>query len=124
LLSFPLYYLDTADARDFLKFVMTEKFRSTVGIPPQQIEMAADLKAFPNPVKDAVNVTFTMDQPGRVRLKLVSMQGQTAAIWIDSRLGQGTFSYRFSTASLSPGLYHIVLQNEKNILSRKIIRIN
>jgi len=121
LLSFPLYYLDTADAREFMQFIMREKFMHPVGINPLTSSDPFAFHVFPNPVKEVCNVSFTLDKPGRVRLTLVSMSGQTLAVWMDRGLEKGTHWFRYHTASLSPGMYHVLLQGKDGYTVRKII---
>ena len=123
LLSFPLYYLDTTDAKDFIHYVMTEKFNSTVGIRPHAYIDPFALKVFPNPMTDECNLTFTLDRPGRVKLLLMSPKGDILHTWLDWSLEAGEHQYRFSTTSLMPGLYELVLQKSENISVKKLIRI-
>jgi hypothetical protein len=124
LLSFPLYYLDTADARDFIRFVMMEKFATPVGVKPTIQAETFNLHVFPNPVYDACNVTFTLDRPGHVRISLLSVTGQEVATWLDQKLDRGSNWFRFSTSKLPAGLYEILLQQGNLTESRKMIRIN
>ncbi len=110
LLSFPLYYLDTNDAREFMHYVVTKKFGYPVGITPKAPAEPFAMHVFPNPVSDVCNVTFTLDQPGRVKLLLMSHLGQTIATWLDRKLEAGTHSFCYPTTSLIHGLYYVLLQ--------------
>ncbi len=123
LLSFPLYYMDTSDAREFLHYVMTEKFNQPVGIEPTPLPEAFDLHIYPNPVTDACNVNFTLIKPGRVKLTLMSMQGQLLNTLIDSNLEQGSHWLRFKIGTQALGLYQIMLQSNEGRVVRKIIKI-
>ena len=123
LLSFPLYYLDTTDAKDFIHYVMTEKFRNSVGIQQQTCFDPFALKVFPNPVTNECNITFTLDQPGPVKLLLFSQKGDLINTWLDCTLEGGEQQFRFSTTSLMPGLYELALQKSDNISVRKLIRV-
>jgi hypothetical protein len=123
LLSFPLYYLDTSDARKFMHFVVTGKFGYPVGVQQITHPECFALHVFPNPVKDVCNITFTVDQPGRVRLSLLSMSGKSIATWLDRKLEAGAQSFRFPIAALSPGFYELVLQHGGKSEVKKVIRI-
>ncbi|MDD4602520.1 MAG: M20/M25/M40 family metallo-hydrolase [Bacteroidales bacterium] len=123
LLSFPLYYLDTADAHDFLYYVMKEKFNYPVGIAHEISAEPFALRVFPNPLKDVCNVSFTLDQPGSTKISLISQMGQKVATWLDCKLEKGTHFSQFTTASLTPGLYQVVLQQGESTAVRKIIRV-
>jgi hypothetical protein len=123
LLSFPLYYLDTTDAKDFIHYVMTEKFNSTVGIRPHAYDDPFALHVFPNPATDQCNLTFTLDQPGRVKVIVISSKGEIIQTLVDRHLESGEHRYRFATTSLMPGLYELVLQKGGEISVKKLIRI-
>jgi hypothetical protein len=123
LLSFPLYYLDTSDAREFLHFVMSEKFIHPVGIDQTYSEEPFALRVYPNPVTNACNVTFVLSKPGRVKLTLVSIEGQILSEWLDGSLDQGNHWLSFSTGHLSPGLYQVLLQSNEGKAVRKIVRL-
>ncbi|MCX6306168.1 MAG: M20/M25/M40 family metallo-hydrolase [Bacteroidetes bacterium] len=124
LLSFPLYYLDTTDAHDFMHFVMTKKFGYPVGIPGVDLTEPFAMQVFPNPVQDACNITFTLDHPGRVRLTLVSLMGQTVSTWLDRKLERGTHRLHFSTAGMKPGMYEVLLQQGHETAVRKIVHLD
>jgi hypothetical protein len=121
LLSFPLYYLDTSNARNFIHYVVTKKFGYPVGIVQPALPEPFVLRVFPNPVQDDCHVTFTLDQPGRVRLSLISPIGQTVATWLDKEFGRGTHWFRFATESMSPGMYQVLLQQRNDYEAVKII---
>ncbi len=123
LLSFPLYYLDTADAREFMKFVVTKKFSYAVGIHQQTPVDPFGIQLFPNPVTDGCNMKFKLDKPGHVRISVLSLFGQTVATWMDSHLEPGLHSFLFPAADLTPGLYEVLLQQGTKSAVRKIIRI-
>ncbi|MDP1621432.1 MAG: M20/M25/M40 family metallo-hydrolase [Bacteroidales bacterium] len=123
LLSFPLYYLDTTDAREFLHYVVTKKFGNPVGILQTPLSDPFALQVFPNPVKESFNITFTLAQPGPVKLTLLSPRGQPVVTWVDRRLERGTHWFRFGTASLTPGLYGVLLQQGGATAVRKIILV-
>jgi hypothetical protein len=123
LLSFPLYYMDTNDARKFLHYVMSEKFIHPVGISSSNYMEPFALQIFPNPVTDVCKVTFTLAQASRVRLTLVSLQGQILSTLLDCDLEQGTHFFQYNTGTLSTGLYQVVMQSEKGRAVRKIVRL-
>jgi hypothetical protein len=122
LLSFPLYYIDTTDARKFLHYVMTEKFNHPVGIRPTDPVDPFSLKIYPNPVSDVCNVTFSLPQSGHVKLMLVSMQGQLLNTWIDNYLEKGNHSL-IEILPKASGLYQVVLQTTEDRTVRKIVKL-
>jgi hypothetical protein len=123
LLSFPLYYLDTSDARNFMHYVVTKKFAYPVGIEQATIKDPFDMRVYPNPVKDACNVTFKLERPGRVRISLISPKGLVTSSWLDRKLDSGNHRYRFSMASLNKGLYQVLLQQGAGKTVQKVIKV-
>ena len=115
--------MDISDAREFLHYVMTEKFNRPVGIEPTPLPEPFDLHIYPNPVTDACNVNFTLIKPGRVKLTLLSMQGQLLNTLIDGNLEQGSHWLHFKIGTQAPGLYQIMLQSNEGRVVRKIIKI-
>jgi len=123
LLSFPLYYMDTNDVREFLHFVMTEKFNHTEGISAIDPVDPFNLQIYPNPVPDVCNVTFNLPKPGRIRLTFLSVQGQIISTWIDRNLEQGPHSFLFEIGPQPSGLYYIELKSNKSRAVKKLIRL-
>jgi hypothetical protein len=123
LLSFPLYYLDTTDAREFLHYVVTKKFTYPEGIQRTAAVQPFALHVYPNPIKDVCHVTFKLVTPGHVRLQLVSLMGKPVATWVDRNLEQGSYSFSFPISSLLPGLYEVVLQEGSGMAVQRIIRV-
>jgi hypothetical protein len=123
LLSFPLYYMDTTDARKFLHYVMKEKFTHPAGINPIQTDESIALGIFPNPVTDACRVTFFLERPGYVKLTLMSAQGQLVKTLIDRDLEQGQHNLAFQMDTRAGGLYHLVMITNKGFYTRKIVRL-
>jgi uncharacterized protein YlbG (UPF0298 family) len=124
LLSFPLYYIDTNDVRKFLHYVMTEKFIHSVGIEPIDHFDPFSLHIYPNPVADYINVDFNLSKPGRIKLSLLSMQGQILRTWIENDLENGAHSLIFDINSLPYGVFYVVLQCNEGRSVRKIIKLN
>ncbi|MEI7982604.1 MAG: M20/M25/M40 family metallo-hydrolase, partial [Bacteroidota bacterium] len=123
LLSFPLYYMDTSDVRDFLRYVMTQKFNLQVGAGRAQSADHFTVNIYPNPVKDDLTLTVTLSEPYRVKITLSSIRGQLLNTLTDQNFDQGTHQLQFDMSSFPFGLYQIVVQNNKGRIFRKIVRI-
>lgn len=93
-----------------MHYVVTMKFGYPVGITHTFTNEPFNLHVFPNPVSSVCNVTFTLDKPGNTTLSLISPTGQTIATIIDRNFLQGKQTFRFTTSSLEPGLYQLLLQ--------------
>jgi len=124
LLSFPLYYLDKADAKEFLHLVMTEKFNSTVGIQDTGNHSDKTLHVYPNPVRDVCYAEAKLNQPGLCKISLVSIRGKimdTRDIYISE---PGKFTWAIRTSSLQKGVYEVLLMQGNEHMVKKIIRVD
>jgi hypothetical protein len=123
LLGFPLYYIDTADAKALMKYVMTHKFTHPTAVPPLFKEPGLQLKAFPNPFNSELNVTVSNTGQAEVSLFVVNMLGVRIESLFSGRLEAGSHTFRFDAGHLPSGLYHVVLSSGNGILSRKVVHI-
>jgi hypothetical protein len=106
-----------------MHYVVTKKFARPVGISKTVQAEPFDMHVFPNPASAACNVTFTLDQPGPLRLTLVSPLGQPVATWLDRNFEKGPHWFRFNTASLAPGIYQVILRQGNETAVSKVILI-
>jgi hypothetical protein len=124
LLSFPLWYLDTSDARNLMKYVMTEKFTHPTGIVPVSgTPGIALLQNYPNPVYDNTILAFSLDQPVAVKLFLYDMQGTVVRKIIDRKMEKGMHTIPFSRGNLPSGIYHVVLETSLGSAAKKLVLI-
>jgi hypothetical protein len=121
LLSFPLYYMDTNDARKFIHYVMKEKFVHPVGIGSTTKAGLPVFNIYPNPVTDECNVAFTLEKPALVRFTLSSLQGRVLRTWVNDLEG-GFHSCQIPMAALSPGIYELVILYNEGKSIKKIIK--
>lgn len=105
LLSFPLYYLDTADARSLVNYVIKTKFANTLGIEPDGNTRDLSVKVFPNPANDQTSLSFFIPEPSHVLMYVYNSQGKLVSQWINRRLQKGDHTLSFSVRSLPAGIY-------------------
>jgi len=124
LLSFPLWYLDTADARALMGYVMKNKFTHPVGIDePGTAGNGIVLQSYPNPFSDKTTVTFLLPNAAEVNLSVYNLQGVRVSTLIHQRLEEGLYSYPVMAGNMPSGLYQVVLKTANSITSRKIVLI-
>jgi hypothetical protein len=123
LLSFPLYYMDTNDARRFLHYVMKEKFIHPVGIEAKSQFEPLALHIYPNPVTLDCSLDFILVRPGFVKLTLLTIQGQLLSTWFEGDLGQGFHTFHIQPGVEAPGIYQVVMQSNEGNSVRKIIKL-
>ena len=124
LLSFPLYYLDTVDARNFLKYVLKEKFSHPTAINDQKLPGSADmLQNYPNPFSEKTTVSFVLKEPSNVNLTVYDMQGAVVSMLLDKKLDRGSYSVGFASAHLPSGIYQLVMKTPDQVKVRKMVII-
>jgi hypothetical protein len=124
LLSFPLYYLDTADARKLMKYVMKEKFTHPVGItPPETTGKYPGFVNYPNPFTSETTLAFSLNQASEVTLTIYNIQGKEVSVPVRRRFDKGPNTIKFSSGNLPSGIYQAVLQTPVSVLSGKILLI-
>jgi hypothetical protein len=123
LLSFPLYCMDTNDVRKFFHYVMSDRFTHPAGIKTPDAADPFNMQIYPNPVSDIFTVTYNLAKPGRVKLTLLSMQGQILKTWNDNKPERGTHSLLFDMGFQAPGFYYVVLQSYESKAVKKIVRL-
>ena len=123
-MSFPLYYIDTADAKNLLKYVMTYKFGDPTGIP--SYSGGSDvmlLQNYPNPFSNETTIPFFVDEPTHVSLAVYSLQGKNVAQLVNKKMFKGIYNITFSSSRLPSGLYQVVLKTDRSLFTRKIVLI-
>jgi hypothetical protein len=123
-LSFPLYYLDRADARKLMKYVMTEKFSHPTGIPdPTAIKENLSLVIYPNPATGSFTCSWYLDEPSPVILKLYDLQGREIRTLLNAKKDRGVHTVRFDAGNLPQGIYQVVLTTGGSVAVKKVVLI-
>jgi hypothetical protein len=124
LLSFPLYYMDTSDARKLMKYVMTEKFTHPVGITPSSLTgKSPELVNYPNPFSYETTIAFNLNQSSDVILTIYNMRGMEVSSIVNRRFEKGFHTLTYYPGDLPSGIYQAVLQTSSYVTSRKMILI-
>ena len=122
LLSFPLYYMDTLDAKQLMKFVLKSKFSHPTGIAdPSMISQGNELYIYPNPSFDKTTFAFRLTGKSNVKLSLFGMDGKLISNVIDKTLDAGDYTQNYSTSALPSGIYLAVIQTGKSVSSKKMV---
>jgi hypothetical protein len=80
----------------------------------------ANLKTFPNPTTDVLNISFSNEGISDNSLKLYDMQGRLVKDLYSGKI-TGEFNESFIISDLSPGIYILNIQNEKGFIQERII---
>ncbi|MEI6886134.1 MAG: T9SS type A sorting domain-containing protein [Bacteroidota bacterium] len=76
---------------------------------------------YPNPFSDITTISFTLRNPGRVKLVLNDISGQEAGVMIDAVLQEGKHTVRLPAPGLRAGVYTYSLYYENTIFTKKLI---
>ncbi|MDP1621423.1 MAG: M20/M25/M40 family metallo-hydrolase [Bacteroidales bacterium] len=122
LLSFPLYYIDITDARKFIKYVLKNKFNQFTSIENNDIQAnQSALNIYPNPLQGQTNFSIHLDQSGSVKLSVFNMQGAQIYVAHEKQVQAGDHIIPFNATYLPSGIYNVLLQTNKSVISKKMI---
>jgi len=74
----------------------------------------------PTPVRDIAEITFEVPFSGRVELSLYDSRGRLADKLLDRYFDKGRYTFNFSKASLTSGIYFLQMKTEKGTFTKKI----
>jgi subtilisin family serine protease len=75
-------------------------------------EKIALLPAYPNPFNPSVNLSFTMNKAGLVKLHIYNILGQKVITLIDKNVSTGIHSINWNGSNNAAGMYLVVLETE------------
>lgn len=90
---------------------------------PEEIVAKDELQVRPNPFRETATVDFTLSKAQQIRLAVYSMEGKLMSTLVEGYLSEGVYSKRIFSEDLRGGIYVVLLQTEKEQLTRKIILI-
>jgi hypothetical protein len=124
LLSFPLYYMDTGDAKNFIHHVISDIFAHPSSIREYGRRNGILLyRNFPNPFSGSTTISIFLPETNEILLTVYSGCGTQVAELFRGWLGAGRHSFSFSGKELPAGIYNLVLTSENQAHSIKMIHI-
>ena len=102
------------------------RFRFSVNTALEAAEMPASVRpgsTYPNPFYDQVTVSYHVDRPGPVTVKVFDVLGRTVATLTETFLQAGTYEARFDATGLSGGLYLIRFNTAGYSTVRRVLRL-
>jgi hypothetical protein len=99
-------------------------FVASVGVPPAPRPARLALEPpSPNPFAQATTLRYRLDEPGRVRLVVFDLGGREVARLVDAEQPAGAHQASFAPRGLPAGIYHVRLECNGSVASRRIVRI-
>lgn len=109
LLSFPLYYMRSSQVKEFLHYVLINKFQeNATGIVDHKEAAPADFtleQNYPNPFNPFTSINYSLPVESRVKIEIFNSLGQITKVLADKVLKAGTYREIFDGGSFSSGVY-------------------
>ncbi|MEI6435302.1 MAG: M20/M25/M40 family metallo-hydrolase [Bacteroidota bacterium] len=105
LLSFPLYYIDTSDARSLMKIVIRDKFGNPLAVPESKDLRNLAVQVFPNPFSDETTISFSVQETGNIQIRVCNLFGEEVGQVINQSVETGKPTVHFSTRDIPSGIY-------------------
>lgn len=106
LLSFPLYYIDTSEAKKFLKYVLYSRFGHPSGVQ-QFARQENRMEISPNPANGFATVMVPSEAECRFDLSVTDLAGRSVLSYRQLKASKGRNVFGMLTSSLPAGLYLI-----------------
>ena len=78
----------------------------------------------PNPFRNHTTIRYTLEQGGRVMLKIHDGNGREVAQLENAEQSGGTYTYVWDAAGLPAGLYHYTLFVDDELLVKRAIKLH
>jgi Ni,Fe-hydrogenase maturation factor len=85
-----------------------------------ELNAVNDLKAFPNPVNNQLNLSWSLENDSDVNLEWYNLQGQLVKTAQLGEMNAGTHNLSLNTADLADGFYSLVIRSNKGINALKV----
>ncbi len=80
-----------------------------------------NLEIYPNPVKDKMTVSFTLDHPNSVIVSIYDVLGKEVMALNKASYGEGIQNVNINTQQLNNGIYIVKVQTQEGVISKKIL---
>jgi len=122
-LSFPMYYMDTTQAKTFINYVLTEKFNEPTGVEndkdeniPQHFYLSQN---YPNPFNPTTTIEYTIptspfnpspyqgegNRERLITLKVFDILGREITTLVNEEKPAGNYKIKFDSKNLPSGIY-------------------
>jgi len=102
-------------------FELTVTGLTAVDLPDDNQKI--QLKAYPNPGHDRLEITIELRDISNIRLELYNVQGTMVSTLLNETITPGVHGYNFNITFLKSGLYFLNLKTDDRIVTEKIIKL-
>jgi hypothetical protein len=107
-MSFPLYYLDSANARSFLTYVLNDFGEYPLGVRTIDEGIPREFRlydAYPNPFNPSTNIRFDLPVESDVKLVIYDIMGKEVDRLIEERKQAGRYELSWNASNVASGVY-------------------
>ncbi|NOR45098.1 MAG: T9SS type A sorting domain-containing protein [Candidatus Delongbacteria bacterium] len=76
---------------------------------------------YPNPFNPTTTISFSIVEPGDVKLNIYNFSGQLVSSLVDREMVAGHHTVSFDASNLSAGIYYYTLEADNMTMSNKMI---
>jgi hypothetical protein len=107
-LTFPLYYMEEAQARALVQHVLLTKFSEPTAVEPVPGAMPSRYvlhQNYPNPFNPSTQIAFDLPENSRVSLKIYDVLGRKVATLLDEQREAGRHTVSWNAEGMPSGVY-------------------
>jgi hypothetical protein len=120
-LSFPLYYMDSVQAKRLVYVILQDKFHQYFGIKEKPSKKGLDFSIYPNPAKSQATISYYLSENSLVILKLYNITGVLIKTITNKTDLKGFHQEQFDVSELTEGVYLLKIQTSKGVETKKLL---
>lgn len=79
------------------------------------------MQIYPNPANSKVSISFNLEKPAHVKMKILNLVGKEVGVLIDNKwMDEGSHQISFDLKDLSPSVYFVILQAGEKVYTQKV----
>lgn len=103
-------------------YILFPPVQMPVSVPNDNNDFSNTLNCYPNPFTNQTTISYSLEKPGSISLKIYNAMGQEIATLIDGKNQQaGYYNETFNAGKLGTGIYHCVLTTPDKIIVKKLL---
>ena len=123
ILSCPLYYMDSLQARTFVQHVITNKFPPSAGFDEKSVDSGKLIvyQNYPNPVIEKTTIPYYISGKSRVSFELINYLGEKVQYIQKQKEESGYNNFKIRCSGYTGGLYLGVIRAGKKTATIRIV---
>jgi len=95
---------------------------AATGIADVNASTGMGITAYPNPLQNKAEISYTVSQNGMVNIELYNMMGQKVSTLLSENRSAGTHTMSWNAENLKSGVYFLQLNTSKGKLTQKVVK--